>query len=208
MHGAPAGGASGAASFLQSPNLLRDTAIGAAAGLLLQRPALGALGGLAYNLFTTPGMADGMRAAARDAFAGLSGEGGAQAAVDALGRGLFGAREGAKTQAHQEAAEARASVAEKKSGIPGWAKWLGLGGGALLLFNNLFDGLSLNGFGNPLYAGYGTYPFMDPMASMMGPMGGMGPVMSPTLNLLGGMGLMDLLVAGGLGFGAYKLLSR
>jgi hypothetical protein len=56
---------------------------------------------------------------------------------------------------------------------------------------------------------------MDPMATMMGggmmdpTMGmGMGMGMMPTNNLLGGMGLMDLLMAGGVGLGAYHLLKR
>jgi hypothetical protein len=199
----------GAAQILERPNFLRDVGIGAGAGLLLNSPVLGALGGLAYNLFSTPGMADGMKAAARDAFSGLQGRN----PVEGLGGGLFASQPDGQTQADPAAAQAGAQAAEKKSGIPGWAKWLGIGGGALMLFNNLFDNFSMNGFGNPLYGGFGMTPFMDPMATMMGggmmdPTMGMGMGMMPTNNLLGGMGLMDLLMAGGVGLGAYHLLKR
>lgn len=202
-----------AAGIGQNPNLVRDTAIGAGLGLFLNNPILGALGGLAYNLFTTPGMADGMKAAAGEAFAGLQGNGGIEGAVQALGKGLFGSQDGAKTQADPDAAKTSAQAAETKSGIPGWAKMLGLGAGGLMLFNGLFDNFAMNGFGNPLYGGFGMAPFMDPMMGMMGMdpmmgMMGMGPMGMMTNNILGGMGLVDLLIAGGVGYGAYKMFSK
>lgn len=197
-----------AQNILKNPNLLRDSAVGGMIGMLVRSPVLGALGGAAYNLFKAPGMAEGMRSVAQDALGGLRTEGGVQGALDVLGKSLFGGTAG-RTRPDPERAKVGAAAAEKKSGIPGWAKWLGLGGGALMLSNALFDNFSMNGFGNPLFGGYGMHPFMDPMAGMMDPMGmGMGMGMAPTLNLLGGMGLTDLLLAGGVGYAGYKLLTR
>jgi hypothetical protein len=97
----------GAAQILERPNFLRDVGIGAGAGLLLNSPVLGALGGLAYNLFSTPGMADGMKAAARNAFSGLQG----QNPVEGLGGGLFASQPDGQTQADPAAAQAGAQAA-------------------------------------------------------------------------------------------------
>lgn len=191
--------------ILVNPNLLRDTAIGLGLGLLMGRPLLGAAGGAGYNLFSTPGMADGMKSAAQDAFHGVGAQGGVEEALRALGKTLFGGADGAKTRAEPAAAESNAKQAEQKSGIPGWAKWALGGAGAIALMNNVFDPLAMNGFGNPWYGGYGMDPFMGAMGPMMGP-AMMGPM--PASNLFFGMDLVDLLIAGGLAAGAHHLMKR
>lgn len=212
----------GAFKLFDNPNVMRDAAVGGGAGLLLGRPIMGALAGLAYNLFSTEGAAEGMKAAAGKAFESFNAGGGVQDIVSNLGGALFGDAAGGQTRADPEQARLGAQAAEKKSGIPGWAKVLGLGVGGLALFNNVFDRFSMNGFSNPLFAGAGMFPGVpgmgfDPMSMMMG--GGMGvdPMsammmggggMAPTNNIIGGMGIMDLLLVGGGALAAKHFMSR
>lgn len=205
-----------------NPHLGRDAAIGGGAGWLAGHPILGALGGIAYNLFKTPGMADGLKQAAADAFSGIGGGGSVMDAIKGLGASLFGGAEGAQTRPNPSTAMANAQSAEKKSGIPGWAKWLAAGGAGLALFNTVFDRFNMNGFGGGMFGGFGMSPFMGPMAGMMGMgamgmgmpgmdmmgMGMMGPGMGYGNDVVGGMSLMDLLITAGVGVGAYHFLKR
>jgi hypothetical protein len=188
-------------------DLARGAAWGGGIGLLIGRPFLGALAGVAYKLFTGKGMSEGMQQAIDQFGTQLNANGGVGDAVRGLGRSLFGEPQGDPSQLRADPDRAQANA---RSGMPGWAKLAAGGGLALLginLFNNIFDRFTMNGFGNPLFGGAGMFPFGGgmPYADPYGMGFGMGVGPAPIL----GQGVSDIfstLLTGGVVYGGYRLI--
>lgn len=154
--------------------LLEGGSVGGLIGMVLGRPLLGALGGLAYKLFSTEGLADAAKQVVSD-FTNSDDP------KSVLG-GLLGAKD-------EPTAEKGEGSEQRKSGLPSWAK-IGLGvvaGTTALNFarDNLFNtfmGVPNYGMGFPImpimpnmwgmnpYAAnmWGASMAMNPLVAMMG----------------------------------------
>ena len=153
--------------------LLKGGGIGGLIGMFLGRPLLGVLGGLAYKLFTTEGLADSAKKVVGDFMnsddpLGSLGSflGGGQRTSEAPHKVPFFANDG-KTNVRIENQEDWDAYqrskngerpAERKSGLPTWAKWgIGIVAGTAALnfvqdnFVNTFLGIPRFGGGFPFF---------------------------------------------------------
>jgi hypothetical protein len=139
----------------QQDSLWQGAGLGGLVGMFLGRPILGALGGLAYKLFTTDGLKESVGKIVGD-FAN------SEDPLGSLGSVLGGRQ---KTEG-SEGAKSEASSGERKSGFPSWAKWgLGIFAG-LTALNTVQDfiapmfGMPGYGMGFPFGGGFASgYPF-------------------------------------------------
>jgi hypothetical protein len=149
----------------QPGGLWKSAGIGALIGTFFQQPILGALGGLAYKLLSTEGMAESAKKIVGD-FANSDDP------MSSLGSLL-----GGKQKAEGDAARSEGPAQQQRSGsgLPTWAKWgIGLAAGAIglnFLQDNVFSTfLGMPGFGMGFGMPYGNMwnpnmPFMNPYMS-------------------------------------------
>jgi hypothetical protein len=131
----------------QQSELWKGAGIGGLIGMFIGQPILGALGGLAYKLFSTEGLAESAKKVVGD-FTNSE---------DPLGS--LGSILGGKKQAAEAGGEQEEGRAQKSGGLPTWAKWgIGIAAGATAL-NFVQDNLFSTFLGVP---GFGAgFPFMN-----------------------------------------------
>jgi hypothetical protein len=140
----------GSINAQQKSSLWQGAGLGGLIGMFLGQPILGALGGLAYKLFSTEGLADSAGKILGDAAGGDP--------LAAFGKWFGGSPAAEKADTGATAgttAEPKAAPEQKSGGLPGWVKALGIGVAGLTALNFVQDNVGSTFMGMPYGMGMG-----------------------------------------------------